>query len=470
MAFSSIEFLFYFLPLFLAAYLGCVRLLGSSAGMGPANGVFLAASLLFYAWGEPVFVLLLLGSIVVNHVLAQAIARHDRMQWRLVAFGVTANLVVLVACKYAAFLGLPFEIDLPLGISFFTFQAISFLIDVARRDGPPTKTLVDTGLFITMFPQLVAGPIVRFKSVALQLHRRRHSFQGFAYGVRRFTIGLAQKTLIANVLARPADAVFDADLAQLSMAQAWLGLACYSLQIFFDFAGYSNMAIGLGRMTGFRLPENFDFPYVARSITEFWRRWHMSLSMWFRDYLYIPLGGNRVAKWRHALNLWIVFLLCGLWHGASWAFVLWGALHGAFLVFERTPLGTAIARLPTPVRRVYTLLLVMLAWVPFRAESIGPAVQFYGVLLVPDLAEATRTPLYIGFESGHAWVLAIGVGIAMWPAWRGPVLSAMDRIRQHAPGRLVADGVDVLGLAALWIACAAFLAGDTHNPFIYFRF
>ncbi len=348
MLFTEPTFLFLFLPLLLLLYF--IR--GSREHAAYGNWLLLAASVIFYAKGGGAFTWLMLGSIAFNYWMAIAVdrAHGTPSAARRLAFAVTVNLVVLGVFKYANFfadnvnallatmhaapIAVP-RVLLPIGISFFTFHAISYVIDVSRRNATAQKSPVHAALYLLLFPQLIAGPIIRYRDIADQLARRVVSLDDFAYGVRRFVIGLAKKVLIANVVAGPADKIFGMPSSELSTAHAWLGIVCYTLQIYFDFSGYSDMAIGLGRMFGFRFPENFRWPYVASSVTAFWRRWHISLSTWFRDYLYIPLGGNRVSPARRYRNLVTVFFLCGLWHGASWNFVIWGLWHGSFLVAER---------------------------------------------------------------------------------------------------------------------------------------
>src|SRR4051812_8670704 len=325
----------------------------------------------------------MLASIAFNYWMAIAVDRvHGTpAAARRLAFAVTLNLVVLGIFKYANFfadnlnallragriepVAVP-RVLLPIGISFFTFHAISYVIDVSRRDATAQKSPVHAALYLLLFPQLIAGPIIRYRDIADQLARRVVSIDDFAYGVRRFVIGLGKKVLIANVVAGPADKIFAMPAHELSTAHAWLGIVCYTLQIYFDFSGYSDMAIGLGRMFGFRFPENFRWPYIADTVQEFWRRWHISLSTWFRDYLYVPLGGNRVPTATMYRNLVLVFFLCGLWHGASWNFVIWGLFHGTFLVVERLGLAAAVRRLWAPLRHAYLLLVVMVGWVFFR--------------------------------------------------------------------------------------------------------
>ncbi len=382
MVFSSPIFLFLFLPITLGVYFVLPK--------RARNIWLLAASLVFYGWGEPKFLAVMLASIVCNFLLALWIARlADRRHARLVlALAVTVNIGLLVAFKYTDFivqslnaglgalavppLTVP-AIALPIGISFFTFHALSYVIDVYRGDARALRNPFDMGLYISLFSQLIAGPIIRYHDIAAQLQERSVTRSLFARGVRRFIVGLGKKVLIANTLAVSADLIFTIPGDQLTMGLAWLGVLCYALQIYFDFSGYSDMAIGLGLMFGFRFLENFNYPYISQSLTEFWRRWHISLSNWFRDYLYIPLGGNRVAPWRVYLNLVIVFFLCGLWHGASWNFVVWGLFHGTFLVIERMGLARRMAEWHQPFRHVYAMLVVLVSWVFFRADSLPAA-------------------------------------------------------------------------------------------------
>lgn len=495
MVFSAPTFLFLFLP----AVLGAVLL----SPRGARNLVLLFASLFFYAWGETDYVLLMVGSIVFNYgaglwigrVRAGQGAARRRGRWSL-AIAVAVNLGLLATFKYAGFLyetiapvgrslglspspavsaGLT-EIHLPIGISFFTFQAISYLIDVHRGEHPAQRDPVRLALFISLFPQLIAGPIVRYKDLVGQLADRLIDVEGAAEGVRRFTVGLSKKLLIANSLGIPADAIFALPADELRPSVAAFGLLCYSLQIYFDFSGYSDMAIGLGRLFGFRLPENFDHPYSARSLTEFWRRWHISLSRWFRDYLYIPLGGNRRGVARTYANLLIVFLLCGLWHGASWNFVIWGLVHGAFLVLERVGLAQVLGRMGRVGPHVYCLAVVAFAWVFFRAESLPAAGLFLRSLVGLGADVLPGAAMIVDFASLEALV-ACAVG-AYWASghaagWlaglreRGVVEAGptLARMRSAALG-----AAPTFGLVALWLLCGMKLASRTYDPFLYFRF
>lgn len=391
MAFSSVLFLFGFLPLVLAVYYIVPERF--------RNAVALLASLGFYAWGAPQFVLVLIASSWGDYVLANAVqASPDSVrQKRLLTVAVGLNLVLLLYCKYMNFfveqanaVGSAFgfgeiawtSIVLPIGISFFTFQKISYLVDVFRRQAQPAGNFGQYLLYVALFPQLIAGPIVRYHDVAAQIRKRSHSDEQFLVGTWRFTIGLAKKVLIADTLAVVADAAFGgtaetiADPTRLSLAAAWTAAVCYALQLYFDFSGYSDMAIGLGKMFGFDFLENFNQPYISKSVTEFWRRWHISLSNWMREYLYVPLGGNRVAPWRLYLNLWIVFLLSGFWHGASWNFVIWGAIHGGILTAERLASKYKLPRWPAALAVPRTFCLVLFAWIFFRAWDFSQATSY----------------------------------------------------------------------------------------------
>ena len=379
MVFASPIFLFLFLPLVLAAYFAMPRRSG--------NAVLLAASLVFYVWGEGTTIALLLASVAFNWVLGGKIgdAGDTATRHRWLTLAIAGNLALLAVFKYANFVVANLSvvlgafglgtialaaIPLPLGISFFTFHSISYLVDIHRRSAPAQARVDSFGLYILLFPQLIAGPIIRYKDITAQLAQREAHRSDFVEGVRRFVIGLGKKVLVANTLGNVADQVFTIAPQELNTPAAWLGIVCYTLQIYFDFSGYSDMAIGLMRMFGFRVLENFNYPYIAQSIREFWRRWHISLSNFFRDYLYIPLGGNQRGKVRAYLNLSIVFLLCGLWHGANWTFIVWGAWHGLFLVLEHAGLGDLLERAWRPLRHAYVLAAVVSGWVLFRCDTL----------------------------------------------------------------------------------------------------
>jgi alginate O-acetyltransferase complex protein AlgI len=348
---------------------------------------------------------------------------------------------------------------------------MSYLIDVYRRDASAERDPLLLATYISMFPQLVAGPIVRFRSIQGELHERTLDARKFEHGVRYLAIGLGQKVLIANTLAVPVDAIFAAAPSDLTAPVAWLAAVSYTLQIYYDFAGYSNMAIGLGLMLGFHLPVNFRYPYVARSITEFWRRWHITLSTWFRDYLYIPLGGNRTGRLRTYRNLLIVFLLCGLWHGAAWTFVVWGLYHGAFLVLERVGVGDALGRAPRPVAHAYTLLVVVVGFVIFRAESMAQAGHFLAAMAGFARGDGLVEHVGLHLRANVAATLAIAVaGAAPLLPWLGRRLGGWALGAGGLRARVLVRSAAVAGVTALLLLTGMSLAAGTHNPFIYFRF
>lgn len=492
MVFSSTAFLFFFLPLTLALYY--------LPGARHRNPVLLCASLLFYAWGEPTYVALMMLSILFNWGMGLWIAaKHgQRSEGIVLATGVAINLLVLAHYKYSIFLlssfnsliGLPFfhftvdthPLPLPVGISFFTFHAISYLVDIRRGQAQALRNPLDMGLYISLFPQLVAGPIIRYHDVADQLVRRTNTLERFASGVERFAFGLGKKILLANTLGEIADQAFAIPVGQLSAATAWTGIVCYTLQIYFDFSGYSDMAIGLARMFGFELTENFNYPYISKSIREFWRRWHLSLSTWFRDYVYIPLGGNRGSALRVRLNLFTVFFLCGLWHGASWNFVVWGIFHGLLLVVERGWFGRLLDRQPALLGHAYALFMVMIGWVFFRADTLTDARHFLVAMFSAGGGIAPQVLALIESRSIATLVLALIVCT--------PVLTFMARdwhhrrFPDHANEPLPAWAmrwrpatdhmtiVSIRGVSAISILMLsiAAMATSTYNPFIYFRF
>ncbi|MEX2285861.1 MAG: MBOAT family protein [Planctomycetaceae bacterium] len=491
MLFSSPVFLYGFLPVLLALYFICPR--------AQRNLVLLAFSLCFYAWGEVILVGLMLVSIWMNYVFALWVDQY-RGQPRsklIISLAVAANLGLLGYFKYSPFLvdnvnallawaqtiGLLHEryevvwpeVRLPIGISFYTFQAMSYVFDVYRGHVRVERSPIRVALYISLFPQLIAGPIVRYINVAREMHVRRTTMDGFAYGIDRFIIGLGKKMLIANSAGAVADSVFAIPHGQLATSVAWLGIVCYTLQIYYDFSGYSDMAIGLGRMFGFRFLENFNYPYVSRSVTEFWRRWHISLSTWFRDYVYFPLGGSRFGPRRTALNLLIVFFLCGLWHGASWNFVIWGLFHGTFLMLERQGFLNAVDRLWRPLQHAYVMLVVMAGWVLFRAPTLGGALEFGETLLGVTNASSREYPLAMFLDSSLAVVLAVGCigSFPFVPAVRRWMESFADRSTSN-PAASVFDGVVQFSRVALLmlvlLASSAEMMVGTYNPFIYFRF
>jgi alginate O-acetyltransferase complex protein AlgI len=493
--FTEPTFLFLFLPVLLALYFmpGLIDRDLSAPHKAYANWLLLVASVIFYATGGGAFTWLMLASIAFNYWMAIAVdrARGTPAAKRRLAIAVTINLVVLGIFKYANFLAdnvntlfgvlvvgpvisIP-RVLLPIGISFFTFHAISYVIDVYRRDATAQKSPVHAALYLLLFPQLIAGPIIRYRDIADQLAERIVTMDDFAYGVRRFIIGLAKKVLIANVVAGPADRIFGMPYDQRSASLAWLGIICYTLQIYFDFSGYSDMAIGLGRLFGFRFPENFRWPYIASTVQGFWRRWHISLSTWFRDYLYIPLGGNRVPVGRQYGNLVLVFFLCGLWHGASWSFVVWGLWHGVFLVVERlfrtdhrTRTSDAEGILAWPIwGHLYTMGVVMIGWVFFRADTLTDGWRYLEALA--GRPPALPTPYTLSFYlTSEVW-LAIVAGVIGSMPWVSSMAEWFVMAPRPERDRFVRV-ISATALAAMLFASILNVAARTYNPFIYFRF
>ena len=462
MVFSSLIFLSAFLPLVFVLH-ALVR------DIRVKNAILICASLLFYAWGEPVYIVLLVVSTLANYLFGRLVRRggEQRRAWLVTA--VAVNLAFLGIFKYAdmavstvsslagASLPLP-GIPLPLGISFYTFQALSYVIDVYRGECEPQESYPCVLLYISFFPQLVAGPIVKYHDIEHEMGERNATVDDIADGLVRFSTGLGKKVLIANTMGACADALYALDASQVNAPIAWVAAFAYLMQIYFDFSGYSDMAIGLGRMFGFHFQENFNHPYVSTNIKEFWRRWHISLSTWFKEYVYIPLGGNRKGRTRAGINKCIVFFLCGLWHGASWTFVIWGIIHGAFSLFEEL---VPVRKMPKLLGHIYTLLVVMLAFVIFRCDTLAQAGTFISamftgwggapasnVILMREL-----TPLFIA-TSAAACVAACPVG---------------DLVKARLP-KQVMRAASFAGSIALLVLCVLSLSSGTYNPFIYFRF
>ncbi len=483
MVFSSPLFLFLFLPVVLGLHL-------LFRGVLARNLLLLLVSIVFYAWGEVYFVWLILASTLVNYLFGLWMHQHQgnpRSKF-ILALAISLNLSVLVFFKYANFLVEnlnlvladfrlePFHlrpVHLPIGISFFTFHALSYVVDIYRRERQADQNPINVALYIFFFPQLIAGPIIRYGFIAKEIVQRTVSLEGFAEGIRRFVLGLAKKVLIANVLAVPVDAIFKLPASEVTSGLAWLAAICYTLQIYFDFSGYSDMAIGLGRMFGFHFPENFNYPYIARSLKDFWARWHISLSTWFRDYLYIPLGGNRGSAMRTGFNLLTVFLLCGLWHGASWAFVVWGLFHGVFLVLERTRFGSWLRKLPVPVQHGYTLLVVVISWMFFRAETFSGALTFLAAMGGAGAAVPGKPlALYVNHHLLTALVAGVIFALPVWK-WLHQIklrLTAPEASRVAMAAQRAGAFAEPLVLLVLLVLSAAALAAGTYNPFIYFRF
>ena len=467
MLFSSIPFLYYFLPLVLAVYFLTPR-----AGK---NAVLFLSSLLFYAWGEPKFCIFMLLSILQGYVFGRLIEKHAQNKKRSKLFltaSVALSLALLAYCKYADFFlssvnavtGLSFKllhVTLPIGISFYTFQILSYVVDVYRGSVPAQKSFLKLGTYIAMFPQLIAGPIVRYAEIAPQLDSRQTTLEDVSSGACRFVIGLSKKVLLANVLYELITAFQQS--RDLSVLYFWLYAVSFALQLYFDFSGYSDMAIGLGRIFGFRFQENFNYPYISGSITEFWRRWHISLGSWFRDYVYIPLGGNRVSKAKWLRNILVVWMLTGLWHGASWNFVLWGLGFAVLLVAEKLVYGRLLQRTHV-LKHVYTLLLVTLSFVLFNADSVSEAVLQLGAMFgaggLPLVS--TEGVYYLKSYAGTFLFAAIGAT---------PLVSnAISRFGKTRFGAQALTVLQPLIMLALLAACTAFLVDGSFNPFLYFRF
>ena len=463
MLFSGIPFLFYFLP--------CVLLIYFIVPQKGRNAVLLAASLFFYGWGEPKFLLFMVFSIVQGYVFARLIGRGRRKKLFL-TLSLVLSFALLGCCKYADFfienfnavtgLSLPLlKIALPIGISFYTFQIASYEIDVYRGDVAAQHNFIDFAAYVAMFPQLIAGPIVRYRDIAPQLKERTHSLEAAASGASRFAVGLGKKVLVANVLAQLVSA-YKASAEQTAL-YAWLYAIAFTLQIYFDFSGYSDMAIGLGRIFGFTFPENFRYPYIAKSITEFWRRWHMSLGTWFRDYLYIPLGGSRCSRIRHIFNILVVWMATGFWHRAAWNFVFWGLFYAVLLMAEKFFLLPALKK-GRVLPHVYVLLAVTLGFVLFDAASLKDALHQLGTLFGAGTASGLGTEaLYMLRSYGVVLALAV-LGATPLPAmlWK-----KAQEPKSLAPVLTVAEPLCTFALLAL---CTAFLVDGSFNPFLYFRF
>lgn len=467
MLFSSFTFLCFFLPIVLGVYYvlpGQLR-----------NLFLLLASLVFYAFGEPVYVFLMMGVVlfVYGISLSFSLCRSDLMKQIVLVFGIALVLGILFYFKYFDFSISTFnqiftteyslvKVIMPIGISFYIFQALSYLIDVYRKTVPVQKNPLSLMLYIGLFPQLIAGPIVRYNSIYLQLYHRRHSVERVYAGFCRFVIGLGKKVIIANTLGITVDRIFSTPVESLSPAVAWTGMIFYTLQLYFDFSGYSDMAIGLGRMFGFKFLENFNYPYISRSVSEFWRRWHMSLSGWFKQYVYISLGGNRKGLPRTVINLFIVFLLTGIWHGAAWTFILWGIWHGSFIVAEK--IISAVCRVPEIIRKyaghVYLLLVVMAGWVLFRSETIGYATDYLKMLtgFMPS-----RPDFGLGYYVRPGGLVIMGIGVF---AAFGGFKKIHQLLSPYKIGRILESAY----VTAVLCGVVILLTASSYNPFIYFRF
>lgn len=469
MVFSSVLFLFRFLPVFLICYLvfpGRMK-----------NFILFLGSLVFYAWGEPVYVLLMLFSTLVDYVNGRMIERfRGRREAKcfLIA-SVIINLFVLCFFKYADFLVQTFNsltgaavpllnLPLPIGISFYTFQTMSYTIDVYRGEAKVQKSLLDFGVFVTMFPQLIAGPIVKYKDVEERLHSRRVDITAVSHGMKRFCMGMAKKVLLANNIGALWAEISAMDFAGLSALTAWLGIIAFAFQIYFDFSGYSDMAIGLGEILGFHFPENFNYPYISASVTEFWRRWHISLGSWFREYVYIPLGGNRKGLSRQMVNIFIVWMLTGIWHGAGWNFLLWGLWFAFFLALEKLFLGKVLKKLGRAVGILYDSLVVLVGWVFFSLETPGQIAGFLSAMAGKG-GLADRQGLFLGREY---LVLLVIAAVAATPLF-GKTASCLEGSKTGVGMVLYRLGEKIIPVSLLILSIAG-IVDASYNPFLYFRF
>ena len=470
MLFSSITFLFIFLPVTLALYFIVPHKF--------RNIIMLIASLIFYAWGEPVYIILMLLSILLNYVCGLDIYHKEgdpQKARRSLIFAVVCNLLLLGFFKYYGFVldslnavlpvDIPYrELPLPIGISFYTFQALSYIIDVYRKEVRPQKNILYFAMYISMFPQLIAGPIVRYIDIEEQLKNRTVTMRKFGQGAEYFIIGLAKKVILANSVGQVFDQISGLQMGSFSVLTAWVGCVSFAFQIYFDFSGYSDMAVGLGKMFGFEFRRNFDYPYTSSSITEFWRRWHISLSTWFREYVYIPLGGNRCTQSRQIMNLLVVWMLTGLWHGSAWNFLFWGLYYGLLLVLEKFVWGKALERLPDVVRHIYSIVLVMIGWVFFFSPSLGYAVRYLSAMFGAGAsAFIDKQALY--FILTH-WLL-YAVAVLGSSAAGYSLIRRFVGVFDDNRAKKTAAGIVYIGM---FLISLAYLVTESFNPFLYFRF
>lgn len=468
MLFSSVTFLFVFFPITLLAYAIAPKRL--------KNVVLLLASLVFYAWGEPVYIGLMLLSILLNYICGRDIYLAKEAGGsgkRELGFALAANLALLGFFKYSGFFAgiwnqispvpLPYrKLALPIGISFYTFQAISYLIDIYRGEVKPQKHVMNFALYISMFPQLIAGPIVRYIDIDKQLAQRKESLEKFGAGARYFIIGLGKKVILANGIGAVFDMIHGSFLQEGTayVLTAWIGAVAYALQIYFDFSGYSDMAIGLGKMFGFDFRRNFHYPYTSRSITEFWRRWHISLGTWFREYVYIPLGGNKKGGKRQIINLLIVWTLTGFWHGAAWNFLFWGLYYGVFLILEKFVWGNALERGPGWMQRIYTLAVVLIGWVFFFSDSLQGAIRYIGILFGVG-SKGVLDSMSVYYLASN-WLLFLCCIIGSTPA----AVWLLNSDKYEGNPRWMALSL----YAGIFLVALSCLVSSTFNPFLYFRF
>lgn len=458
MVFSSVLFLFYFLPAVILLYFLVPR--------KAKNFILFAVSLFFYGWGEPVYISIMLFSTFFDYYNGLMIEKYDHDEKKrrfFLILSVVGNLLILGFFKYTDMVMGTFNnifgmevpllnIALPIGISFYTFQTMSYSIDVYRREAKAQRNVIDFGCYVTMFPQLIAGPIVRYQSIAEELNDRKETFDGFYEGICKFVCGLSKKVLLANNIGFLWDTIKGLPQSEMSAALSWLGITAFAFQIYFDFSGYSDMAIGLGKMFGFSFPENFNYPYISKSITEFWRRWHISLGTWFREYLYIPLGGNRVSIPKHIINLIIVWFLTGLWHGASYNFIVWGLYYGILLIIEKFVLKKWLEKMPNFISHIYTLFFVLIGWVFFAFDSLSECVNYLKTMFGIDTVLINQTFLY-NMLSYLPMIIIL-------------IIACMPIIKKLKINKYVMMAVCLVGFTL----CVAYIVNSSYNPFLYFRF
>lgn len=466
MLFSSIVFIFYFLPITLVLYFLSPQTV--------KNYVLLIASFIFYAWGGLLYFPLLIFSIVLNYILGLKIDKYKEdstKKKRVLVISIILNILFLGVFKYTNFiidnLNIAFrtsifipKIPLPIGISFYTFQAMSYVIDVYRNDGKVQKNIFNLALYISMFPQLVAGPIVRYQTVADQISCRQHSYEKFNDGINRFIIGLFKKIIISNSMGELSTIIYAMSDTTMSLVTAWLGAIAYMLQIYFDFSGYSDMAIGLGKVFGFDFLENFNYPYISKSVAEFWRRWHISLGSWFRDYIYIPLGGNRVSSLKVYRNLFVVWLVTGIWHGASWNFIIWGLYFGVFIMLERLCLQKILNCVPSFIQHLYLLVIVLIGWVLFSQPDLSSTINYLKIMF-----GLTEAPVINGYTVFYLKEYSVTLLISCIAST--PVVKVLGEKLEH--NKLIIMGKPII-IFLLFCIVSIYLVNSTFNPFIYFNF
>lgn len=476
MVFSSQIFIFVFLPIALIIYFLIANLLSKFLSQSIKNYILLLLSLLFYCWSGINYITLLLISIFINYICGIIIDNFKNkgtLNKLTLIIGVLFNLLILFYYKYfnfsASIINNIFnsaislrDIILPLGISFITFQGISYIVDIYRGDAVSNKNPLETALYITFFPKLVSGPIIKYKDFASQLKNRKESLKYFSYGIERIIIGLSKKVIISDILGETVDNIFTLSKSGIDTPTAWIGIICYTLQIYFDFSGYTDTAIGLGSLFGFKFIENFNYPYISKSITEFWRRWHISLSTWFKEYLYIPLGGNRKGKFRTYLNLFIVFFSTGIWHGASFNFIVWGLWHGLFMIIERMIMKKDwYIKIPNFIKLIFTLFIIMIGWVFFRANGLKDAINYLSIMF------GLKSFDFITFDYRYLLSTKLIIWVILGVIFSTPFI---NNILNKFNNNIILEFAQTITLGILFILSIIFIVNSTYSPFIYFQF